>query len=768
DTGGIAGGRDEHGFDPTVISHFQGGDFVGLTQRLDYVKNLGVTAVWVTPPFKNKAVQSGSAGYHGYWITDFLQIDPHLGTNDEFSEFVQQAHARGLRVFLDIIVNHTADVIAPVEGETRYREASHWPYRDATGREFDESKVAYNGIGATDAFPALDPKRSFAYTPVVPAAEMNAKNPAWLNDVTLYHNRGNSLFKGESSLDGDFVGLDDLFTEHPRVVQGFIDIYRHWIESYGVDGFRIDTARHVNTEFWHAFAAAIRTHARQVGRPEFLAFGEVANETGNISYLSEFSTAATLDATLDFGFFVGAREFVSRGGSAAGLAELFDRDDYYTDHDSNVHATTTFVGNHDAGRFGYFLKQDNPAASDAQLVDLMELGHGLLFLARGQPVVYYGDEQGMTGTGNDMQARESMFASRTPLYRGLSLIGTKRTGADDKFDDQHPLYRTIRALATLRSAHPTLARGSMHLRATDNPNVFAFSRVDRSERVEYVVALNNSRKETLAVTLPTSQPPGATLRCVFDSRTPEVAGAPNLATGARGELAVRLEPLQFAVWRAEAPLAPTSGELRVTFITPTPDALLAFSTYEMDGATFPMRREVRAEVTGGDGVAEVTFAMIRSSRPEHYELLGTDEAPPYRVYWRPPADFASGETFAFVATANDLRGRRVSAQVGGLSIAPNEIAFGITGSTVPNFTQAPASRIDVVAGETLTLSAAAEGTAPLEFRWLRDGVEIPGASEPTLTIPHVTPATAGRYVVLVRNRAATIVSGETTVSVREK
>ena len=81
--------------------------------------------------------------------------------------------------------------------------------------------------------------------------------PQWLNDLLLYHNRGNTTFEGESSEAGDFVGLDDLMTENPRVVQGFIEIFGTWIDRYGVDGFRIDTARHVNAEFWQAFVPAM-------------------------------------------------------------------------------------------------------------------------------------------------------------------------------------------------------------------------------------------------------------------------------------------------------------------------------------------------------------------------------------------------------------------------------------------------------------------------------------------------------------------------------
>ena len=103
DSGGIPGGPDVSGFDPTRISHYHGGDFVGLTSKLDYIKGLGATAIWITPPFRNKPMQMGTAGYHGYWILDFTSIDPHLGTEAEFGEFVAQAHRRGMRVYLDIV-----------------------------------------------------------------------------------------------------------------------------------------------------------------------------------------------------------------------------------------------------------------------------------------------------------------------------------------------------------------------------------------------------------------------------------------------------------------------------------------------------------------------------------------------------------------------------------------------------------------------------------------------------------------------------------------
>ncbi len=120
DTAGIAGDRLASGFDPTDKGFYHGGDIDGLVSQLDYIEGLGTTAIWLTPAFKNRPVQGSgtdiSAGYHGYWITDFTQIDPHLGTNDDLRTLVDAAHARGIKVFFDIITNHTADVIGFQEG----------------------------------------------------------------------------------------------------------------------------------------------------------------------------------------------------------------------------------------------------------------------------------------------------------------------------------------------------------------------------------------------------------------------------------------------------------------------------------------------------------------------------------------------------------------------------------------------------------------------------------------------------------------------------
>ena len=330
DTGGLAGDRLTTGFDPTHKGFYHGGDLKGLIARLDYIQGLGATAIWLGPIYKNKPVQGGpgqeTAGYHGYWITDFTSVDPHFGSDADMRAFVDAAHARGMKVYLDIITNHTADVI-------QYRECLAVPAPIATrapihtrARAGSRGRRSTPGLPAT-VFAALRTSRS-SRTPTTPTRlscrppRPSVKVPAWLNSPIYYHNRGNSDFAGESSLFGDFVGLDDLMTENPRVVQGFIDIYGDWIERYGIDGFRIDTARHVNPEFWQAFIPAMLSRARARGIPNFHIFGEVAAEGVDVAQLARHTRVDKLPSVLDFAFANAVNKLVagSEGTSRAGAA----------------------------------------------------------------------------------------------------------------------------------------------------------------------------------------------------------------------------------------------------------------------------------------------------------------------------------------------------------------------------------------------------------------------------------------------------------------
>ncbi|PRZ06937.1 pullulanase-type alpha-1,6-glucosidase [Isoptericola sp. CG 20/1183] len=518
DTGGLEGDRLDHGFDPTDKGFYQGGDLAGLHENLDYIEGLGTTAIWLTPSFLNRPVQGtgddASAGYHGYWITDFTQIDPHLGTNAELEALIADAHERGIKVYFDIITNHTADVVDYAEGEYSYVDQATSPYTDADGQVFDPADVA----GTAD-FPALDAATSFPYTPVVAPEDADVKVPAWLNDPTLYHNRGNSTWSGESVTYGDFDGLDDLMTEHPTVVNGFVEVYQGWIDL-GIDGFRIDTVKHVNPEFWETWSAEVMDYARAQGNDEFFMFGEVYDADARL--LSPYVRDTEMSSVLDFAFQASATSFAS-GNSAKGLASLFASDDRYTTPDTSAAALPTFLGNHDMGRVGFMLANtDDPLARD-------ELAHELMYLTRGQPVVYYGDEQGFAGSGGDKDARQTLFATQVDSYADQPLVTGETAGSQDRYGTDAPLYAHIAELAALRDAHPALATGAQVERhVADGAGVYAFSRIDREEKIEHLVALNNAA-EARAATF-TTLTPGASYDVLHGDAEPVTADAEGTVT----------------------------------------------------------------------------------------------------------------------------------------------------------------------------------------------------------------------------------------------
>jgi len=134
DDAGISGGPLGSGFDPTDPGYYHGGDLKGLTEHLSYIKKMGFTSIWITPPVKGAYISQGSADYHGYWGLNFTTIDPHLGTEEDFKNFVSAAHEMGLKIIVDIVVNHTADIIQSSTGFNDYVELTTTPYKDCSGK----------------------------------------------------------------------------------------------------------------------------------------------------------------------------------------------------------------------------------------------------------------------------------------------------------------------------------------------------------------------------------------------------------------------------------------------------------------------------------------------------------------------------------------------------------------------------------------------------------------------------------------------------------
>jgi glycosidase len=638
-TGGSASADpNENGFDRTNPHFFHGGDLAGISAKLDYLRDLGATSIWMSPIFRNRVVQHYSkgpkAGYHGYWILDFTEVDPHFGSKEELGRLIANAKGHGIGTILDVVVNHTANVIQPKNGVHDYQYKFSKPYLDANGKPFNDRDY----INRED-FPRLDPETSFPVPPTfLSEGDRKIKVPDWLNDPTVYHNRGDASTGGESAQYGNISGLDDLFTEQLRVVRGMIDIYSNWVKGFDITGFRLDTVKHVNNEFWQSFIPAIRDAAEKSGRKEFFIFGEVYDP--DPAFISEFAHRASMPSLLDFGFQQAVRGFASGMASPANLAAFFAKDSYYTTPAVNAYGLVTFLGNHDLGRIGYFLANDVSSASDDELLARDVLAHAVLFFTRGIPAIYYGDEQGFTGKGGDAAAREDMFGSMVPDFAQEKRIGGG-DGSAPAFNEDHPLFREVREMISVRKQNPTLQRGIQVVRYADaNPGILAVSRIDRERREEMLVVFNNSGAACKANIKVYSS--AGNWERVFASGAKGI----NFGPGPDNQLSVELAPWSALVVRNPQPIEAGTeplGELH----------LEANRNCEIDE-----RWEIKAE-SKSDKVLSIAFG-VRAKGEANYKFLGTADSPPYRVLptWD---EVPQAPDLEFEAVARDLFGTETKA-----------------------------------------------------------------------------------------------------------
>lgn len=490
------------GFDPTHTAFFHGGDLKGLTGNcvdddgLARLKKLGFTAIWLTPLVVQQPPTDGGAGYHGYWGVDFLDVDPHLGTKEDLLALSSCAEKLGLKLILDVVTNHTGDIV--------------W----------------YNNREA-----------------YIPDKYKNIKNPSWLNEISNYHNYGdmNSCWSpGACVRDGDFFGLDDLATEKPEVYNGLAEVYGDWIEKYGFVGFRVDTARHLDNEFFKNWSPQINQIAGESGMANFTIFGEVW-EPSPIA-LMPYIRVNKMQSALDFPFQRVAVDYAASSSNAGILKNLFAYDDYYTSATSSASNLVTFLGNHDMGRANFLIERVkiNPPG---QLLSRVKLANTLLYLSRGIPTVYYGDEVGILGSGNgrDQLARQDLFPTKVEIWKQEARVTGRPVGDADSFTDtfSNPIAKHLMALSELRRAHPALANEQMQIRYAKGP-VFAFSKRALNEKREYLVALNNGAKaRTVTISTATS----GKWRDLIDGKS---------FISKSGELTLKLDGLSSRILRAES------------------------------------------------------------------------------------------------------------------------------------------------------------------------------------------------------------------------
>jgi glycosidase len=483
------------GLDKSHKGMYHGGDLAGLTEKLPYLDNMGITAIWLTPILRNQAMQNGTSGYHGYWILDFTEIDPHLGSNEGLKHFIDQAHQRNIKVFFDIITNHTADVI-------KYKECHG---DDGLSWLFEKGNCPFKSVKQV----ALGD----VYTPFIPKGNESlskVKSPVWLNDINVYHNQGDSHWAGESAIRGDFSGLDDIDTNNDKAVTGMIEIYKAIIDEFKPDGFRIDTVKHVNMEFWQEFSPALMTHAKTQGIENFFMYGEVYSFEPE--FLSRYTTQGKIPSVLDFALQKALEHTLVAQQGTDVLAKLFAQDHFYLSKQYNANQLVNFTGNHDMGRFAYLLNQSEHNYSETEQIQRNLLAHAMIYFNRGVPVVYYGDEQGFVGDGVDQASRQDMMPSYVASYNDDDLLATDKTTADDNFDTSHLFYQTFTKYAELYQQNTALRYGQQTtLYSQTKPGIFAIQRAysshgkaqklmlvfNTANKMQSLDAINHKQKVTL-------------------------------------------------------------------------------------------------------------------------------------------------------------------------------------------------------------------------------------------------------------------------------
>jgi glycosidase len=440
---------------------WQGGTLQGLKSKLGYLRRLGITALWVSPIFRQVAFEPS---YHGYGIQNFLDVDPHFGTREEFRDFVKAAHEQGIYVILDIIAHHTGNVFsyAPDRYMTHDPASGRW-YNDP---RWDGKPYAVQGLNDRDGRPTL---------PFSGGPQASSLDAAWPDGALWPREFQHSemfLRKGHivnwdyypEYAEGDMFGLKtlDIWVRqdgHYRRASSALAclglVYCFWIAYADLDGFRIDAAKHMGDETLRAFCDLIREFSQSIGKERFLLVGEV---TGGRDHAWEVVEKTGLDAALGIDDVPGKLEKMVTG--------LADPADYFSvfrnwvlddpaGHRWYRNQVVTLVDDHDQVRKGTDKRR---FCGDERFRDLAFNVIAVQLTTAGIPCIYYGSEQGFDSggraNGSDLVLRENMFGGQ---FGGLCSQGRHF------FNEDADLYRALAALMSLRKKLLPLRRGRQAL-----------------------------------------------------------------------------------------------------------------------------------------------------------------------------------------------------------------------------------------------------------------------------------------------------------------
>ncbi|WAA13048.1 alpha-amylase family glycosyl hydrolase [Fervidibacillus halotolerans] len=330
--------------DPSDPLAYHGGDFQGIIDRLDYLKNLGFTALWLTPVFDNS-----DKGYHGYWIRDFYNTEEHFGTIDDLKRLVEEAHKRDMKIILDFVVNHTS----PDHPWVTDPEKKNW---------FHEKKEIFD----------------------------------WKNQEQLEN--------------GWIFGLPDLAQENPEVKQYLIDVAKWWITETDIDGYRLDTVKHVPIDFWKDFSKEVKSV-----KEDFYLLGEVLDYDPN--YIHEYFDAG-IDGFVDYPLYDRIRTAFSKPGNLSRVIDLLEYNEELYEHPELM---GQFIDNHDTPRFTREILQANEKPEIR-----WKLALTFMYTTPGIPIIYYGTEIALDGGGDPDNRRLMDFEKQSDLTDYISKLGEIR------------------------------------------------------------------------------------------------------------------------------------------------------------------------------------------------------------------------------------------------------------------------------------------------------------------------------------------------------
>ncbi len=420
-------------------SSYHGGDFAGLNEKLDYLKDLGVNTIWITPIVENitedqhdAKTDTATYGYHGYWASDFTEINKHLGTKEEFAALLDAAHSRGMKLMVDVVLNHA-------------------------------------GYGTEDYF-------------------NNILTDEDGNAVKMLRDSSNTV-SGDDKL-APLSDLPDFVTEDPEVRDQLIEWQTDWMDEFDIDYYRVDTVKHVDSTTWAAFKNSLTKV-----NPDFKMIGEYSG-AGYANTAGELGTGS-MDALLDFDFNDFAQNFV--GGNISNVESSLQKRNAAL---NNTATMGSFLSSHDEDSLQYKLVNES-GFSEEEAYNLMKVAATLQITAKGQPVIYYGEEIGQGGANNwPLQTNRRDF---------------DWTELENQKADSNSIYNHYKTMLAIRNAYTDVfARGDRATVAASDAD--GYEVISRSYADDTLYVGMNIKETAKEVTIPVSEDAGSVVKNLYDGK----------------------------------------------------------------------------------------------------------------------------------------------------------------------------------------------------------------------------------------------------------